>query len=47
VGTYCCAVDVRGVVRSFRTTSVGDRHEIRQRSAQAALNLVRKVLQRV
>jgi nicotinamide-nucleotide amidase len=45
VGTYCCAVDVRGVVRSFRTTSVGDRHEIRQRSAQAALNLVRKALQ--
>jgi nicotinamide-nucleotide amidase len=45
VGTYCCAVDVQGVVRSFRTTSVGDRHEIRQRSAQAALNLVRKALQ--
>lgn len=45
VGTYCCAVDVRGVLRSFRTTSVGDRHEIRQRSAQAALNLVRKALQ--
>lgn len=44
VGTYCCAVDVCGVVRSFRTTSVGDRHEIRQRSAQAALNLVRKAL---
>lgn len=47
VGTYCCAVDVRGAIRSFRTTSVGDRHEIRQRSAQAALNLLRKALQRV
>lgn len=47
VGTYCCAVDVRGALRSFRTTSVGDRHEIRQRSAQAALNLLRKALQRV
>ena len=46
VGTYCCAVDVRGVVRSFRTASVGDRHEVRQRSAQAALNLVRKALER-
>lgn len=45
VGTYCCAVDVRGVLRSFRAASVGDRHEIRQRSAQAALNLVRKALQ--
>lgn len=44
VGTFCIAVDVRGAVRSFRTASVGDRHEIRQRSAQAALNLVRRTL---
>lgn len=45
VGTFCCAVDVQGAVRSFRTSSVGDRHEVRQRSAQAALNLIRKVLE--
>lgn len=44
VGTFCVAVDVRGVVHSVRTSSVGDRHEVRQRSAQAALNLVRKAL---
>jgi len=46
VGTYCCAIDVRGTVRSFRTASVGDRHEVRQRSAQAALNLIRRALER-
>lgn len=45
VGTFCCAVDVRGALRSFRTSSVGDRHEVRQRSAQAALNLIRKALE--
>lgn len=44
VGTYCCAVDVRGELRSFRSTSVGDRHEMRQRSAQAALALVQRAL---
>lgn len=46
VGTVCVGVDVRGEVRSVRTSSVGDRHEIRQRSAQAALNLVRRALER-
>ena len=44
VGTYCVAVDVAGQVRSFRTVSVGDRHEIRQRATQAALGLVRRAL---
>lgn len=44
VGTVCIAADVGGEVRSARTTMVGDRHEVRQRSAQAALNLVRRML---
>lgn len=44
VGTFCIAVDVRGNVRSLRTAAVGDRHEVRQRSAQNALNLVRRAL---
>jgi nicotinamide-nucleotide amidase len=44
VGTVCIAADVGGAVRSFRASMVGDRHEIRQRSAQAALNLVRRML---
>ncbi len=45
VGTYCVAVDVRGRVRSFRTASVGDRHEIRQRATQAVLSLLRRELE--
>ncbi|MCE9600920.1 MAG: competence/damage-inducible protein A [Gemmatimonadetes bacterium] len=45
VGTFCVAVDVRGEVRSLRTSGVGDRHEIRQRATQAALSLVRKALE--
>lgn len=45
VGTVCIAVDVRGAVRAVRTTMVGDRHEVRQRSAQAALNLLRRALE--
>ena len=44
VGTVCVAVDVEGEVKSFRSSLVGDRHEVRQRSAQAALNLVRRML---
>jgi len=44
VGTYCVAVDMRGTVRSIRTAAVGDRHEVRQRASQAALNLVRRAL---
>lgn len=45
VGTYCVAIDVRGEVRSLRTASVGDRHEIRQRATQAALSLLRRALE--
>jgi nicotinamide-nucleotide amidase len=44
VGTFCVAVDLRGAVHSLRTAGVGDRHEIRQRATQAALNLVRRSL---
>jgi nicotinamide-nucleotide amidase len=44
VGTFCVAVDVRGAVQSLRTAGVGDRHEIRQRATQAALNLIRRAL---
>jgi nicotinamide-nucleotide amidase len=44
VGTVCVAADVGGVTKSFRASLVGDRHEVRQRSAQAALNLVRRML---
>jgi nicotinamide-nucleotide amidase len=44
VGTVCIAVDVRGAVRSVRTSILGDREEIRRRSTQAALNLVRRAL---
>lgn len=44
VGTVCIAADIRGDVHSMRSTMVGDRHEVRQRSAQAALNLVRRRL---
>jgi nicotinamide-nucleotide amidase len=45
VGTFCVAVDVRGEVRSVRTSGVGDRHEVRQRATQAALNLVRRAIE--
>ena len=44
VGTFCVAVDLRGQLGSVRTSGVGDRHEIRQRAAQAALNLVRRAI---
>jgi nicotinamide-nucleotide amidase len=45
VGTFCVGVDVRGEVRSLRTSGVGDRQEVRQRATQAALSLVRKALE--
>jgi nicotinamide-nucleotide amidase len=45
VGTFCVAVDVRGTVRSLRSSGVGDRHEVRQRATQAALSLVRRALE--
>jgi nicotinamide-nucleotide amidase len=43
VGTVCLAADVRGALRSVRTSIIGDRDEIRRRSTQAALNLVRRM----
>jgi nicotinamide-nucleotide amidase len=44
VGTFCVAVDLAGEVRSLRTSTVGDRHEVRQRATQAALSLLRRLL---
>ena len=44
VGTVCFAVDVRGDVHSAKRSMVGDRDEIRQRSAQWALDMVRRRL---
>jgi len=44
VGTVCWAVDMRQTVKSRRRAMVGDRGEIRERSAQAALELVRRML---
>ena len=44
VGTVCIAVDVADEVHSFRAMMIGDRQEIRQRSAQSALSLARRAL---
>jgi nicotinamide-nucleotide amidase len=44
VGTVCIAVDVRGTLGSVRLSVIGDREEIRRRSTQSALNLVRRAL---
>lgn len=44
VGTVCIAVAVGGASRSVKVRMIGDRDEIRRRSAQAALNLVRRSL---
>lgn len=44
VGTVWIAADVAGQVRAAPLHAWGDRQEIRQRAAQAALNLVRKML---
>jgi nicotinamide-nucleotide amidase len=44
VGTVWIAVDVQGTVRTLGRGYPGDREEIRARSAQAALDLVRGVL---
>jgi nicotinamide-nucleotide amidase len=44
VGTVCIAVAAAGAVRSVKVQMIGDRDEIRRRSAQAALNLVRRSL---
>ena len=44
VGTVCVAVDVRGAVQSSRRTMVGDREEVRQRSAQWALHMMHRAI---
>jgi nicotinamide-nucleotide amidase len=44
VGTVCMAVSSGASVRAVKVQMLGDRDEIRRRSAQAALNLVRRVL---
>ena len=44
VGTVCIAADVDGELRSFRAMMIGDRNEVRQRSTQSALSLVRRML---
>jgi nicotinamide-nucleotide amidase len=44
VGTVWIALDLRGVVEARRYMMVGDRAEIRQRSAQAALEMLRRRL---
>jgi nicotinamide-nucleotide amidase len=44
VGTVCIAVAAAGAVRSVKVQMLGDRDEVRRRSAQAALNLVRRSL---
>jgi nicotinamide mononucleotide (NMN) deamidase PncC len=38
------AAQVQGTVRTLGRVFVGDREEIRQRSAQAALDLIRRAL---
>jgi nicotinamide-nucleotide amidase len=44
VGTVCMAVSAGAAARTVRVQMLGDRDEIRRRSAQAALNLIRRVL---
>jgi nicotinamide-nucleotide amidase len=44
VGTVCMAVSAGGAIRALKVQMLGDRDEIRRRSAQAALNLVRRAL---
>ncbi len=44
VGTVCIAVAASGALRSTKVQMLGDRDEIRRRSAQAALNLVRRAI---
>lgn len=45
VGTVCFGLDVNGHVTSVRSSVVGDRTEIRQRAAQAALNAIRRFVE--
>lgn len=44
VGTVWIAVDLRGEVEARRFMMIGDRAEVRQRSAQAALDMLRRRL---
>jgi nicotinamide-nucleotide amidase len=44
VGTVCIAVSAGAQIRAVKVQMLGDRDEIRRRSAQAALNLLRRVL---
>lgn len=44
VGTVWVAADLGGKVRTVKRTLPGDRHEVRQRAAQMALDLVRRGL---
>ena len=44
VGTVCIAVSTGGAIRSTKVQMIGDRDEIRRRSAQAALNMLRRAL---
>ena len=44
VGTVCIAVAAAGAMKSAKVQMIGDRDEIRRRSAQAALNMVRRAL---
>ena len=44
VGTVCSAVDLDGAVVGRRFNMIGDRDEIRRRSAQAALDMLRGTL---
>jgi nicotinamide-nucleotide amidase len=44
VGTVWIAAHVQGATRTLGRVFVGDREEIRQRSAQAALDLIRRAL---
>jgi nicotinamide-nucleotide amidase len=44
VGTVWTAVDVEGETRAFHALYWGDRGEIRQRAAQGALDLIRRML---
>ncbi len=47
VGTVCVAIDGNGVTSAKSLRLIGDRDEVRQRSAQSALNLLRRALQPV
>jgi PncC family amidohydrolase len=45
VGTVWVAVDLNGTVHAARAVFPGDRHEIRFRAAQAALDRLRRALE--